>query len=110
MTPEDITGNSSVFLRGKQGDLYAKRDIPVQDAFDDMYEILCSSFAAKRHLWDADRCRNWGRQLATEKQKAFIQGLFDEEFLSEIDFASLTKNQASRLIDRGLEEQRSRRG
>ncbi|MCC8044263.1 MAG: DEAD/DEAH box helicase [Clostridiales bacterium] len=110
VTPEDITGNSSVFLRGKQGDLYAKRDIPVQDAFDDMYEILSSSFAAKRHLWDADRCRNWGRQLATEKQKTFIQGLFDESFLSEIDFASLTKNQASRLIDRGLEEQRSRRG
>ena len=75
--------------------------MPMQQALDEAYTILCEREADSKCLWDLNICRKWGKAPATDNQKNLIRRR-GRKYLnnSDIDIESLTKFEASQILNR----------
>ena len=75
--------------------------LPMQQALDEAYTILCEREADSKCLWDLNICRKWGKAPATDNQKNLIRRR-GRKYLnnSDIDIESLTKFEASQILNR----------
>lgn len=69
--------------------------VPMQEALDRAYMVLCERFADCRKLWDLNAVRRWGSGGATEGQIRLIR-----RQCKNFDCTGLTKGQASQIINR----------
>ncbi len=69
--------------------------VPVQEALDRAYMVLCERFEESRKLWDLNAVRRWGSGEATEGQIRLIR-----RQCRDFDCQGLTKGQASQIINR----------
>lgn len=69
--------------------------VPLQEAFDRAYTVLCKQYGDVRKLWDLNEVNRWGRGDATEGQIRMIQ-----RQCRGFDCEGLTKGQASQIINR----------
>lgn len=72
---------------------------PISEAFRITRRYLENNFKESRNIWDSNYARKWGRQRASYKQIRTIRECC-KEYLSEIDFDTLTKMQAYQIITR----------
>lgn len=71
--------------------------MPMQQALDILYKRLCIDYSDYRSLWDLTRCKKWGKEPATEKQKYIIQ-----QKIKDYNVRNLTKLEASLILNRLL--------
>ncbi len=69
--------------------------IPMQQAFDKAYMILCEEFQDSRYIWDLEKAKRWGRAPASEKQLRIIQ-----RRCKGFDVSGLSKLEASQILNR----------
>lgn len=69
--------------------------VPMQEALDRAYTVLCERFEDCRKLWDLNAVRRWGSGGATEGQIRLIR-----RQCKNFDCSGLTKGQASQIINR----------
>ncbi len=69
--------------------------VTMQEALDLAYTALNEKYADQRPIWDLNAVKRWGSGCATEKQVRLIQ-----RRLPGFDCSSLTKGQASQIINR----------
>ena len=74
-------------------------EMPMQEAIDLTYAILCSKYEDSRYIWDLEKVKAWGKYPATEAQVKLIKRKCKKD-IDEIDFDTLTKMQASMIINR----------
>lgn len=81
--------------------VFCGRKMDMQTAFDEAYALLCEREADSKMLWDLTLCKKWGKAPATESQKNTIKRK-GKKYLknSEIDIDSLTKLEASQILNR----------
>lgn len=83
---------------GKDG-----KEYPMQDAIDMIYQKLCTVYEDQRYIWDTEVMKKWSDAPATEPQIKLIKRKCRRNFkseLEEIDFETLTKGQASLILNR----------
>lgn len=75
--------------------------IPMQQALDEAYTLLCKREADSKYIWDLNICRKWGKAPATDNQKNLIRRR-GRKYLnnSDIDIENLTKFEASQILNR----------
>lgn len=78
--------------------------IPYQDALDRAYTALCNNYPDDRRIWDLDIAKTWGNKPATEKQIEMIR-----KRKIDIDAESLTRMQASQILNRIFNGKKVRR-
>ena len=71
--------------------------IPMQQALDNAYQLLCEMHMDERYIWDLSRAKKWGKSPASDRQKALIARKMDG-----YDASGLTKLQASQILNRLL--------
>lgn len=71
--------------------------MPMQDAIDKAYETLLSIYPDERYIWDVALTKKWGYKPASDAQKSLIRKRCKSE---DIDYDSLTKYQASQILNR----------
>lgn len=77
------------------------KHIDMQQALDEAYKILCDHEKDCKALWDLKICKKWGKALATDKQKSIIKRRCRKYLAnSDIDIDSLTKFEASQILNR----------
>lgn len=69
--------------------------IPIQQAFDKAYMILCKEFQDSRYIWDLEKAKRWGKAPASEKQLRIIQ-----RRCKGFDVSGLSKLEASQILNR----------
>lgn len=69
--------------------------VPMQEALDRAYTVLCKKYGDMRKLWDLNEVKRWGGGSATEGQLNIIR-----RQCKNFDCTSLTKGQASQIINR----------
>lgn len=69
--------------------------VPMQEALDRAYTVLCEQYGDCRKLWDLNAVRRWGSVEATEGQLRLIR-----RQCRQFDCEGLTKGQASQIINR----------
>lgn len=80
---------------------YGGRRVPMQQALDEAYMLLCQHERDQRYIWDLTACKRWGKAPATEKQKEMIKRRGKRALAkSDIDIDSLTKFEASQILNR----------
>ena len=63
--------------------------------------LLCQHERDQRYIWDLTACKRWGKSPATEKQKEMIKRRGKRALAkSDIDIDSLTKFEASQILNR----------
>lgn len=77
------------------------RKMNMQEALDSAYELLCEREQDSKMLWDLRLCKKWGKAPASDSQKNLIKRR-GRKYLknSEIDIDSLTKFEASQILNR----------
>ncbi len=75
--------------------------VPYQTALDLAYKVLCEKYDSSRIIWDLDRAKVWGKKPATENQVRSIQRKY-----KELDTSSLTRLQASQILNRMFNQRR----
>lgn len=77
------------------------RRMSMQEALDSAYTLLCEREQDSKILWDLKLCKKWGKAPASESQKKLIQRR-GKKYLknSEVDIDSLTKFEASQILNR----------
>ena len=78
--------------------------IPMQEALDRAYTVLNEHFGAYRYIWDLGAVKKWGKNPASESQLKIINRM-----CKGFDTSELTKGQASQILNRLFNGQRSRR-
>ena len=79
------------------------RHVDMQEALDDAYKILCEREKDSKALWDLKICKKWGKAPATDGQKNMIKHKCKKYLASsDIDIDSLTKFEASQILNRVL--------
>lgn len=73
----------------------------MQEALDSAYTLLCEREKDSKALWDLKICKKWGKAPATDGQKNMINRR-GKKYLknSDIDINSLTKFEASQILNR----------
>lgn len=71
--------------------------VPMQTALDMVYRWLCNYAADARQLWDNNAIKRWGRAPASDKQINLVRRMCKDNTL---DYDSLTKGQASMILNR----------
>lgn len=73
----------------------------MQTAFDNAYTLLCTKYRNSKIIWDLTSAKRWGNASASDKQIQLIKRR-GRKIISESDFDidSLTKLQASQILDR----------
>ena len=74
-------------------------EMPMQEAIDMIYALLCDKYESTRYIWDLEKVKAWGKYPATEAQTRLIKRRCKKD-IDLIDFDSLTKMQASMIINR----------
>lgn len=69
--------------------------IPMQEAFDRAYTVLCRDYNHQKYLWDINSICRWGSYPASERQLAVITKRFPD-----LDVTDMTKRQASLILNR----------
>ena len=69
----------------------------MQSAIDMAYRELTENYAESECIWNLEIAKRWGRYPASEAQVNLIKRKCRGE---EIDFESLTKLQASQILNR----------
>lgn len=69
--------------------------VPMQEAFDRAYTVLCENYENQRYIWDLNAVKRWGKGKATEGQLKLIR-----RQCKDFDCDKLTKGQASQIINR----------
>ena len=69
----------------------------MQSAIDTVYTELNENYSDSEYIWNLEKAKRWGRYPASDKQKNLIKRKCRNE---EIDFDSLTKLQASQILNR----------
>lgn len=74
----------------------------LQSVIDDVYAYLVTNELDTRNLWDMEVVKRWGDYNASDKQIDYIKVLATEreQDLDDINLKTLTKHQASVVIDR----------
>lgn len=101
--PPDARGESSAILNPVNDTTkMIVKNRPLQEVIDYVYEYLLANLADERPLWDDRLVSKWGDAPASEKQIVYISKLADIKGVSlkDIKDESLTKRQATALIDR----------
>lgn len=98
VTAEDITGNSSAYL--KHDDIIVRTipTAPMQDILDEVHHILVCDYQQAIYLWDIPHVMRWANVPASDKQKALIQRLARKKKRKDIQVNDLSKYEASVLI------------
>ena len=73
---------------------------PAQQAFDDIFRILCSKWAATSALWSIKAIKRWGKDLASEDQLRYCRGLLQRTAFASFSLEGLSKMEVSSLINR----------
>lgn len=99
------TGDMVLHLKGKKLRIKAQdelgmtlvdgKKIKMQQALDEVYKYLVEECADQRYIWDLAAAKKWGKQPASEKQKAQVK-----RFLKNYDTKELTKLEASQILNR----------
>lgn len=76
--------------------VYGGRKMPMQQAVDTVYKELLELHANERYIWDLSSVKRWGGSPASDAQKKLIRRRCKEG----IDYESLTKFQASQILNR----------
>ncbi len=79
--------------------------VTMQKALDMAYQWLCSHEADARPIWDNRSVKRWGSSVASESQISLIRRIYGDD---GIDLNTLTKGQASMILNRLLGEKRRR--
>lgn len=90
ISPIDKTGWTYISAYNKE-----LKKVKAQEAFNVIYKMLSKYHLDSKAIWDLKACKSWGRYQATDKQKLLV-----ERFYPEVDVASLTKLQASQILNR----------
>lgn len=69
----------------------------MQSAIDTVYTELNENYSDSEYIWNLEKAKRWGRYPASDKQINLIKRKCRNE---EIDFDSLTKLQASQILNR----------
>lgn len=90
---------------------YFGKNIPLQTAFDKVYDYLVRYHENARMLWDMERVTSgWGADPASKKQLSLIEDIFKspegrEKYQSDdFELSGLTKYEASIILDRILDK------
>lgn len=75
------------------------KEYPMQEAIDMTYTALCDRYESSRAIWDLNIIKKWGSAPATEAQVKLIKRRCKKD-IEDIDFDTLTKMQASMIINR----------
>lgn len=106
ISAENMLGKTRLVIFEKNTIVYDKDDISMQDALDTAWEILNNEYIGNRSLWDVESAKKWGKGPASDKQKDLIKRIYKTEELYKMktNFFTLTKFQASILINRRFAE------
>lgn len=78
--------------------------VPYQTALDRAYTALATNYAEERRIWDLDMAKKWGSKPATEAQLKQIR-----RAKIDVDTTTLTRLQASHILDRIFSGKKVRR-
>lgn len=81
------------------------RRMGMQEAIDEVYTTLIRDHANSRQLWDVRNVKRWGRSPATPKQLEIIN-----RCCKGFDTSSLSKGDASQILNRLFNAPKKRRG
>lgn len=98
VTAEDITGNSSAYLKHDDIIVRTVPTAPMQDILDEVHHILVCDYQQAIYLWDIPHVMRWANVPASDKQKALIQRLARKKKRKDIQVSDLSKYEASVLI------------
>ena len=98
VTAEDITGNSSAYLKHDDIIVRTVPTAPMQDILDEVHHILVCDYQQAIYLWDIPHVMRWANVPASDKQKALIQRLARKKKRKDIQVNDLSKYEASVLI------------
>lgn len=76
-------------------------EVDMQTAIDRAFLRLSNDFPEYEYIWNLDKARAWGKYPASDSQKSLIRKKC-RAYSEEIDFDSLTKLQASQILNRVL--------
>lgn len=81
--------------------IFNGKRVDMQTAFDNAYTLLCTKYRNSKIIWDLTSAKRWGNASASDKQIQLIKRR-GRKIISESDFDidSLTKLQASQILDR----------
>lgn len=94
--PQDELGNTRTA---------AGATVSMQKALDMAYAWLCENESSTRQLWDNKAVKRWGKAPASTAQINLVQRIYKD---NGIDFDTLTKGQASMILNRLLNGKRGR--
>ena len=77
--------------------IYNNTETDMQSAIDMAYRELTENHAGSEYIWNLEKAKRWGKYPASEAQVKLIKRKCRGE---EIDFESLTKLQASQILNR----------
>ena len=77
--------------------IYNGKNMDVQEAVDSVYTELRTNFPESEYIWNLKKAKGWGRYPASEAQIKLIKRKCKNE---EIEYESLTKLQASQILNR----------
>lgn len=80
----------------------------MQQAIDKAYKLLKENYANEKCIWDLNACKKWGKYSASEKQLNLIKKKGKKLLAkSELDIDNLTKLEASQILNRIFNDNRS---
>ncbi|MBE6844739.1 MAG: DEAD/DEAH box helicase [Ruminococcus sp.] len=69
----------------------------LQSAVDMVYTELCENYSGSEYIWNLEKAKKWGKYPASDAQVKLIRRKCRNE---DIDYDSLTKLQASQILNR----------
>ena len=81
--------------------MIGEEEVDMQTAIDRAYLTLSKKFPEYEYIWNLERAKAWGKYPASESQIKLIKKKC-KAYGEEIDFNSLTKLQASQILNRVL--------
>ena len=69
----------------------------IQTAVDRVYTELCENYSDSEYIWNLEKAKRWGKYPASDAQVKLIRRKCRNE---DIDYDSLTKLQASQILNR----------
>lgn len=79
--------------------MYNGSEIDMQSAIDYVYKDLTENYSGSEYIWNLEKAKHWGRAPASEAQKKLIKRKC-KKIDEDIDYDSLTKMQASQILNR----------
>lgn len=97
---EDMTGNSRAVLYENRQPVKTTVRMLMQQVLDHVFSFLLKNSAHNQKIWDMNSVKKWGSQPATPAQKKLIYRNRKKVSDLDIDYDTLTKYQASVIINR----------